>query len=209
MTYHLDGEVIDWVHDQASKIPFSTDITDFLLEISEILNQKGGYHISPRRWRKIGGILRVAAFCNNPDPHGNVNVSLLDCALLQHLVWHRHHQKPFVWETYLKVFEERLQTMPSAKICAMLPVLQHGIIFGIDRPQRAELAKIVATVVRTSEKHERRVREQEEKKRLAEEQKRLAEEEEAVQEAESQKLIDAWLANMPPEERALNLGEGN
>lgn len=61
-------------------------------------------YVSDRRWRKIVGILRVAALLN-----GRQVVDLSDCLLLEHMIWDHDAQIPTVRKMVAKAIAMQLQ----------------------------------------------------------------------------------------------------
>lgn len=90
----LSAEDIQQIQQQADDIELSEETLGLLAELRDFLQQKQLY-VSDRRWRKVIKLLKVAAFTN-----GQTTVSIWDCWLLQHCLWHSPEQRELIFDWY-------------------------------------------------------------------------------------------------------------
>ena len=76
------------------QVTLHPEVIDLIRQLRGFLNEEGIY-VSDRRWRKVGKLLRVAAWSNDRS-----EVSVLDGWLLQHFVWNEPQQRQLVQEWY-------------------------------------------------------------------------------------------------------------
>lgn len=90
----LSKAEIDQIQQQAAGIALSDDVLNLLASLREFLHQHQLY-VSDRRWRKVVKLLKVAAFTD-----GRPHVSVWDCWLLQHCLWHEPEQRHLIVDWY-------------------------------------------------------------------------------------------------------------
>ncbi len=82
------------IQHQAEKLSLPEDVIALLNSLRSFLQQQKIY-ISDRRWRKVIKFLKVAAYSN-----GQTSVSIWDCYLLQHCLWHTPEQRQQITQWY-------------------------------------------------------------------------------------------------------------
>ncbi len=82
------------IQQQAVELALPDEVLQLLMTLRDFLRQRGMY-VSDRRWRKAIKLLKVAAFTNGQD-----QVSVWDCYLLQHCLWHEPEQRNVIAEWY-------------------------------------------------------------------------------------------------------------
>lgn len=83
----LDPPELERLRAAAHRVVLPLAVRALLAELRRRLSDAGIY-VSDRRWRKIAGLLRVAAAADERD-----RVSIADCALVEHCVWTRPEQR--------------------------------------------------------------------------------------------------------------------
>ncbi len=78
----------------ASKITLSAETLQLLSALRDYLHEQQIY-VSDRRWRKAVKLLQVSAHSN-----GQAQVTVWDCCLLQHCLWHEPQQKKLIADWY-------------------------------------------------------------------------------------------------------------
>nr|WP_319540873.1 AAA family ATPase [uncultured Methanospirillum sp.] len=89
----LTTEKIAWIREQSRSVQIPGEVQDIILSLKRHLEQRDseegdGFWVSDRRWKKITGVLRVAAAAN-----GNGSIDRTMLLLLQHLLWDLPEQK--------------------------------------------------------------------------------------------------------------------
>lgn len=79
---------------QSAGVELPDEVIRLLQSLREYLQQQQLY-VSDRRWRKVVKLLKVAALTN-----GQTQVSVWDCYLLQHCLWHEPQQQRLIADWY-------------------------------------------------------------------------------------------------------------
>ncbi len=108
----LDLKDLDDIARQALDVSLPEEVLNLLQSLRNYLHSEN-ILVSDRRWRKVVKLLQVSAYTN-----GQKSVSIWDCFLLQHCLWHVPHQKSIInnwYQSHLGIGsgfnEERLEKL--------------------------------------------------------------------------------------------------
>ncbi len=85
---------LEAIQQGAGQVGLPEDVRALLQALREFLQQQNIY-VSDRRWRKAVKLLKISAHTND-----RAAVSIWDCALLQHCLWHRPEQRKVISRWY-------------------------------------------------------------------------------------------------------------
>jgi hypothetical protein len=85
-------------------------LEEVLLLLYSLMNrlEAQGVYVSTRRWTKIRDVVQMLAYLQQTRLPVN-KVSLADCAIVQHLAWSKHTQRPVIWSEYVAAVKEVLR----------------------------------------------------------------------------------------------------
>ncbi len=95
--HKFDKEQLEGVRREAANVAVPDKVKDLLKSMRNFVRNEKIF-VSDRRWKKIFGMLKVAAWCN-----GNKEVSVWDCWLLQFCLWNKPEEREKIFAHYTEL----------------------------------------------------------------------------------------------------------